>query len=360
MKNGAVTKRLAAAAVAIALALGGTAIAQTKVVFGDASGASVADAPIFVARQLGYFESEGIALDIRAFPGGANTVAQTVNGTALLSWPGNEPVIIGKQPGRDILPLRFFYNALPTVIWEMVVKEDSPIKSLADLKGRKIGIFAPSASNVPQVKAILRHEGLNPDTDVTMRSIGLGASALNALNTGVVDVVALYDTEHAAFETAGAHIRRLPVSPVVAKLFSNGLLTRDENLQNASTRELLVKVARAMAKGTLFCETNPRACVTLTWRDHPELKPTGVDDAAAMSQTLWILEARLKNLKLRDYQDGQYGKYAAAAWQDYVSFMLTEKVLDQPVDIGTLYTNDLIPEINKFDHDAVIKQAKAM
>ncbi len=65
-------------------------------------------------------------MESRAFPGGANTVAQTVNGTALVSWPGNEPVIIGKQPGRDPLPVRFFYNAIPTVIWEMVVRTDSP------------------------------------------------------------------------------------------------------------------------------------------------------------------------------------------------------------------------------------------
>jgi NitT/TauT family transport system substrate-binding protein len=352
--------RLAAAAACVVLALGGGAAAQTKVVFGDAAGASLADAPIFAARQLGYFESEGVALDIRAFPGGANTVAQTVNGTAMVSWPGNEPVIIGKQPGRDNLPLRFFYNALPTVIWELVVKEDSPIHALADLKGKKIGIFAPSASNVPQVKAILRHEGLNPDTDVTMRSIGLGAGALNALNSGTVDVVALYDTEHAAFETAGTRIRRLPVSPVVARLFSNGLLTREENLQDPDKRALLVKVGRGMAKGTLFCETNPRTCVVLAWRDHPELKPTGVDDETAMTQTLWILQARLKNLKLRDYQDGMYGRYDPAAWQAYVDFMLNEKVLDQPVDVNTLFTNDLIPEINRFDHAAVIAQAKAM
>jgi len=347
-------------AAAMLLALLQPAGAATTVVFGDAAPPSLADAPILAARQLGYFDAEGIALDIKAFPGGANTVAQTVNGTAFVSWPGNEPVIIGKQPGRDPLPVRFYFNAIPTVIWQMVVKEDSPIHTLADLKGRKIGIFAPSASNVPQVKAILRHEGLDPDTDVTMRSIGLGAGALNALRTGVVDVVALYDTEHAAFETAGTRIRRLPVSPVVAKLFSNGFLTREENLQNADQRALLVKVARAVAKGTLFCETNPRACVTLVWRDHPELKPTGVDDAKAMDDTLFILRQRLENLKLRDYQDGLYGKYDPAAWQAYVDFMLSEKVLDKPVDINTLYTNDLVQEINRFDHDAVIEQAKKM
>jgi hypothetical protein len=40
--------------------------------------------------------------------------------------------------------------------------------------------------------------------------------------------------------------------------------------------------------------------------------------------------------------------------------MLAEKVLDKPVDISTLFTNDLIPEINRFDHDAVVNQAKGM
>lgn len=333
---------------------------RQKVSFGNAAPPALSGAQPAVAKALGYFDEEGLDVEFKVFPGGANTVAQTVNRNADVSYPGNEPVIVGKQPGRDPLPVKFFYNAVPTVIWELVVPEASPIRTLTDLKGKRIGIFAPSASNVPQVKAILKREGINPETEVTMRSIGLGAGALNAMNSNTVDVVALYDTEHATFEVQGTRIRRLPVSPVIEKLFSNGFLTHEDNLRDPAKRRMLIGVARATAKATLFCETNPKACVETFWKQHPDTKPTGVAADKAMADALVVLESRNRNMRLRDYQRGAYGQYDPAAWQAYVDFMLAEAQIEKPVAIDTLFTNELIGEINKFDRDAVVRQAKAM
>jgi NitT/TauT family transport system substrate-binding protein len=332
---------------------------KIKVVFGNAAPLTLQSTQRIVAEQLGYFEQEGIAVQDRIFPGGANALAQTVNKQADLSNPGNEPVIIGKQKGRDPLPVKFFYNALPTVIWEMVVPEASEIRLLKDLDGKRIGVFAPSASNVPQIKAILRREGIDPAGRVTLRTIGFGANALNALVSGRVDVVALMDAEHAIFETRGVKLRRLPTSPVVEKLFSNGLLTHEDNLKNPKRRGMLVKYARAYAKATLFCDVNPQACVQIAFKAQPELRPTGIDDKKALSDAVYVVGVRNANLKLRDYQKGQYGFYDRSAWQAYVDFLLAEKELQERVEVGTLFTNELIPEINAFDREAIIRQAKA-
>jgi NitT/TauT family transport system substrate-binding protein len=351
----------AAFAAAVCLAIVPASVdAQTKVVFGQAAPPGLFAAPIEVAKQLGYFKDEGIEIDERAFPGGSNSVTQTVNGTAMVSWSGNEPVIIGKQQGRAPLPVRFYYNAIPTLIWEMVTLESSPIRTLSDLRGKAIGIFSPAASNVPQVKALLRREGINSDKDVTFRNVGLGAGALNALTSGAVDVVALYDIEHAAFEAMGAKIRHLPQSPVLAPLFSNGLLTRDDELADPAKRSILVGLARAMARGTIFCEANPRACVEQTYKQLPDIKPTGMDDAKALDQGVFVLQSRLQKMAPRDYQNGQYGRYDAGAWKAYVEFLHQEGVLETAVDPESLYTNDLIADINRFDREAVVRQAKAM
>lgn len=230
---------------------------KVSISFANAAPPSLALGPYAVADLMNYFAEEGLEVTLKTFAGGANTVAQTVNKGADISLPGNEPVIIGKQAGRDPLPVRFYYNASPTNIWEMVVLADSPIKGIKDLKGKNIGIFAPSASNVPQIKAILRRQGLDPDKDVQMRSIGLGAGALNALKTGVVDVVALYDTEHAAFETTGTAIRRLPPDETGSQLFSNGLLAHEDWFKDPAKRQVLVKFARSYAKGSLFLRDQP-------------------------------------------------------------------------------------------------------
>jgi NitT/TauT family transport system substrate-binding protein len=355
------THRLFAAAMLTAgtlLASHAQAADKTAISFANAAPPSLALGPYAVADLMGYFAEEGLEPTLKVFAGGANTVAQTVNKATDISLPGNEPVIIGKQAGRDPLPVKFYYNANPTNIWEMVVLADSPIKSLQDLKGRNIGIFAPSASNVPQIKAVMRRLGIDPDKDVQMRSIGLGAGALNALKTGVVDVVALYDTEHAAFETTGTAIRRLPRDETSDKLFSNGLLAHEDWFKDANRRAVLVKFARAYAKGSLFCEVNPKACVELTWRKFPPTKPTGIEEGKALQDAIFVLKSKLVTQKLREYQNDQYGLYEPARWQTYVDFMLAEKVIEKPVDIETLFTNDLVAEINKFDRAAVVKQAE--
>jgi len=339
--------------------LANPALAQRqKVSFGNAAPVALSASQVIVANALGYFADEGLELDLKIFPGGANTVAQTVKKQADVSYPGNEPVIIGKQKGRDPLPVKFFYNAVPTVIWELVVQDASPVKTLKDLQGKRIYIFAPSTSNVPQVKAILRREGINPDSGVTMRSISLGAGALNALNSGAVDVVALYDTEHATFETSGTKLRRLPVSPVIDKLFSNGFLTHDDNLKDPARRKMLIGTGRTFAKASVYCEINLRSCVERVWKAYPQVKPTGVDEKKAMDDALFVFASRDRNMRLRDYQKAQYGLYDAAAWQAYVDFMLAEKELEQPVELATLFTNELIAEIKSFDRAPVERKAR--
>jgi len=346
------------ASLAIGLAAPAVQANEQKVVFGLAGPFAYQQAHTDVAKALGYFKEEGLDVQFRVVVGGSNAVAQTVSQQVLLSNPGIESVIIGKQPGKDALPLKFFYNATPTVIWEIVVPADSAIRNISDLKGKRIGIFGPSASNVPLVKGILHDAGVDPQSQVTLRSIGLGAGALNALKSGAVDAVALFDTEHAAFEASGFKIRKLAEGPVTKNINSIGLLTREDNLADPARRALLVKFGRAYAKATLFCEHNVTACIKLFWQEHPDLKPTGIDEAKALADGVHVLGARIEKMKLRDFQNGEYGRYAAAGWQDYVDFLLAKKELEKPVDVNTLYTNDLIAEINRFDRDAVIRQAK--
>lgn len=112
-------------------------------------------------------------------------------------------------------------------------------------------------------------------------------------------------------------------------------------------------------RAVFFCETNPKACVELTWRKFPQTKPTGIEESKALQDAIFILKSKLATQKLREYQKDQYGLYEPARWQTYVDFMLSEKVIEKPVDITTLFTNDLVAEINKFDRAAVVKQAES-
>jgi ABC-type nitrate/sulfonate/bicarbonate transport system substrate-binding protein len=68
-----------------------------------------------------------------------------------------------------------------------LVKDDSPIKSIADMKGKKIGIDALNSSTHLWAKLALEEAGINPDRDVTFIPISFPAQA-QAVRSGVIDV----------------------------------------------------------------------------------------------------------------------------------------------------------------------------
>ena len=70
-------------------------------------------------------------------------------------------MIKSRQKGRDYLPIKFFYNWMRSSVWEFAVLADGPIRSLQDLKGKKLGINYRGAGNIPQTKATLRSAALN-------------------------------------------------------------------------------------------------------------------------------------------------------------------------------------------------------
>jgi NitT/TauT family transport system substrate-binding protein len=107
----------------------------------------------------------------------------------------------------------------------------------------------------------------------------------------------------------------------------------------------------------LFALTNPEATVRIHWKMFPNSKPTGLSDEEAMRQALHVLKTRLSFVDLEP--GAKWGQLPPAAAADFVAFMRATGALTSDLDPTTLYTNQFVDEINKFDADAVIKAAKA-
>ncbi len=117
------------------------------------------------------------------FVGGSNEVAiQVAAGNAEIGEASPAQAVIGMQEGAAApMDIRYFYNAGYRNIWSISVPEGSPIKSIADLRGKKIGVTALGSAGTTYGKAYIRAAGLNPDTDVTFIAIGAGVQAAAAI-----------------------------------------------------------------------------------------------------------------------------------------------------------------------------------
>jgi hypothetical protein len=87
--------------------------------------------------------------------------------------------------------------------WGIGVLQDRPIKSVADLKGKKIGIFSLGTGGMPLLKGYLRANGINPDKDVQIIATGAGAPALEALRSDRVQALMFWGSALTGFQNAG-------------------------------------------------------------------------------------------------------------------------------------------------------------
>jgi NitT/TauT family transport system substrate-binding protein len=354
-------RRFVSASFACALASFTFAPAQAEVVkLGQATTTSLTFGPIFVAIELGYFKAENIELQIVDFQGASILMPQVANNSVTIGFPGPDPLIISSQPGRDPLPVRFFYNAARQSIWEFLVPENSPLKTLSDLKGKKIGVGALANANVPITRAMLKELGFEQTRDYTFLPIGVGAPAFRATLNGDVATYNTFDTNIAAFETTGAKLRRLPQDEKYKNLFSNGFLASIETITKRP--KIIEGFGRAFTKGVIVCEANPDFCVKNFYKYNPTLRPAGDSEAEQIAKGKHILASRMKNyLAFPAGSPRRFGEYSNQSWKDFVEALYEGgELTSKDIDVSKLYTNEFVDRFNGFDVAAIQKQAQGL
>jgi NitT/TauT family transport system substrate-binding protein len=311
--------------------------------------------PFSVAKYLGYFKEEGLDVDLLAV-GGSNEVALAVSqgaGDVGLASPGQ--ALVGMQ-SPQALNLKFFYEANYRSIWSVTVKPDSPIKSVKDLKGKKIGMAAMGSAATTFGKALASEAGLDPDKDLSMIAVGSGGQAVGALNSGAVDALIFSTQETNKFEANGFQIRYVDTGEGFASLPDVGILTRRETL--ADNPKMLAGFARAVAKGYVFSVANPAAAVKISWKLFPESEPKNVSPEEALKGGIMV---NAKRMEIWDSPktNGVNGLFIDADWKRLVDYMKTNGILKEDIPLDRIYTNALIPEANKFDREKIKQQAKA-
>lgn len=329
--------------------------AQTKVVYGNVTAVTLSQAAIVAAKTLGFYKEEGIDVEIVEFNGTGTLLPQMTAKRVTVGYPNPDVLMISRQPGKDPLPIKYFYNATRESAWEFVVPAESPIKDLKELKGKKIGIGALTFGNVPITKAMFKELGFEAE----LVPVGVGAPAFLAFREKKVDALNLFDTQHATLEVQGTAIRRLPMPKKYKDLFSNGFVAHEDTIRDDP--KSLVAFGRAIAKASVFCEVNRAACVKAFWAAYPAQKPTSGDEATNIRNAIKIMDARFD--KYLDF-DGQkvrrWGEFPAQAWKDFAHTLYEGGQLSTPnIPVETCYTNALVPEINKFDTAAIVARAKA-
>lgn len=334
--------------------LASPASAATKIVYGNVTEMTLSQAPMVAAKRLGYFAEEGLDVELMGFKGTGTLIPQMLAKRVDIGYPNPDTLILSRAPGKEKLPIKYFYNATRSSGWEFAVLADSPLKSLKDLDGKTVGVGAMSFGNVPITKAEFKELGVN----ATMVPVGIGSAAFLALTGKRIDVLNLFDAQHATLEAEGTKIRRLPQLPRYEALFSNGFVAHEDMIKEKP--EVLAGFGRAIAKATVFCEANREACVKLFWQEYPNTKPTG-DEAKVLADGVTVFSARFN--KMLSFPAGQtraWGSFEPKVWIDFAEALHEGGQLEpKTVDVENCYTNALVPKFSDFDAAKIVAQAKA-
>lgn len=173
-------------------------------------------APVFVAYEKGYFAEYGLDVTLEQLPGGSDMVLLTATGDMDMAVGGIGPAYwnaASEELGVEIVAPGHMEGS-PVASPLMISKkacEEGTITSVADLKGKKVSVNAPGATEY-WLDAALRTEGLTiADIDLQYLSF---PDAVVALDTNALDAAIVGEPLATKAEQDGLAVRLLPDFPV--------------------------------------------------------------------------------------------------------------------------------------------------
>lgn len=140
----------------------------------------------YVADSFGYFKDENLTVELVRFEGGVGSLRASASGGITLAGTSTEPVIDGIANGAEV---KVVYSYAPAVDVSFVV--GAGIKTLADLKGKKMGVQEPGGFADVLTRIVLKKAGLDPAKDVTFVQTTT-AGRVQQLVAGATDTAILH------------------------------------------------------------------------------------------------------------------------------------------------------------------------
>jgi NitT/TauT family transport system substrate-binding protein len=170
--------------------------------------------PLTVAEQLGYFKAEGLDVTIVDFAGGSRALQAVVGGSADVVSGAFEHTVNMQFKGQRMRAF-VLQGAAPQIVLGVNPKTMAGYKTLADLKGKKIGVTAPGSSTNVMLNFVLAKAGLKP-SDVSVIGVGAGNGAVAAMRSGQIDAISNLDPVITLLQRSG-DLRIISDTRVVAE-----------------------------------------------------------------------------------------------------------------------------------------------
>src|SRR5262245_44065665 len=228
-------------------------------------------APYGIALEKGFFKKHGIDITgIISGAGGGNSVRNAMASDLGYGDVTAAPVIAAAEQGQDVKIVSITARSLADLV--LIVMPDSPLKTPADLKGKKFGISNPKSLGEMMGVLVMEKAGLKQG-DVQMTALGSLSGALTALENGVVDVTSI---PIILFRTRGGESKyRVLVSPKDLPLIPSQLgMATGQAIKERPEKLRAIQAARR--EGTKFIYEHTDEAIQILSKIYAPLPPKEV------------------------------------------------------------------------------------
>jgi NitT/TauT family transport system substrate-binding protein len=140
----------------------------------------VTQSALYVARDRGYYQKEGLEVDLILMRGGVANQALIAGNVEFNTVP-----TAGLQAALQGAPLKVVLSTFHKPMFWLYSRPE--IRSVKDLSGKKVAVSSLGAAGDSALRELIKRNGMDENRDVAILAIGTTATRLGALSTGVVD-----------------------------------------------------------------------------------------------------------------------------------------------------------------------------
>jgi NitT/TauT family transport system substrate-binding protein len=210
--------------------------------------------PLWIARDAGFFKKHKIDANVVYMPGGHSVIQEMLTGRLQMAISAPGAVLQSNLRGTDFI----YFGAISNRM-DLVVFADKSIKSVQQLRGKKIAVGTAGAGPDYRGRVVFEKLGMRVGTDVVfVQTVGGQPTRLAMLQSGNVDAVVLAPPYTMEAERLGFR-PVLEYASVIPHYFSSGYFTRREYIRD--NPRIMENTVRALLDATRYVFSNAHGTI---------------------------------------------------------------------------------------------------
>jgi NitT/TauT family transport system substrate-binding protein len=282
-------------------------------------------APIFLAKEKGFFSAEGIDVDILAGEGSTVTVKLVGNASTEFGYAAADQVLLAASRELNVVSTAVVLQKSPAAV---IYPTALGIKGLTDLYGKTLGVQLRSNTE-KQWRAVAKIQNLDVSK---IKEVPADRAIAQLIANKTIDAgVAFYFNDGLKLVSDGIPMQWTLFADAGLPIYSTALITNADLIKEKP--DLVRRFTRAFVKGWEYALEHEKETLEVFLKANPTVDP---------KYSALKLPEVLKLAQSEDTKARGVGYSTKEKWDAMQKSLIEIEIMTAPVDTGRVFTNDFL------------------